>query len=274
MIGLKRKKFEELKFGDDYIFSKVMRNEDICKSVLEKILGLEIKKIEYIEVQKEFETLPGAKGIRLDVYVNDENNTIYNIEMQTENEDNIPKRSRYYQGVMDICNLDKGHSYDIMKKSFVIFICKFDLFQKQRYIYTFKNYCEEEKELELGDDTVKIFLNTKGTKGNVSPELIQLLKYIDSNIPEGKLACDIEKEVRRIKNNKAWRAEYMKYECDLAFQRRAGREEGKAEGRAEGMRAVIHIMKGSGESDEHIIEALIKQFHINREEAEIMLNQS
>ena len=52
--------------------------------------------------------------------------------MQTTKKDNLPKRMRYYQGMIDLNILEKGESYKALKKSFVIFICTFDLFGQGR----------------------------------------------------------------------------------------------------------------------------------------------
>lgn len=52
--------------------------------------------------QKVVDLLLESKGIRLDIYVNDENGTIYNVEMQKGNNKNLAKRSRYYQGNIDL----------------------------------------------------------------------------------------------------------------------------------------------------------------------------
>ena len=82
--------------------------------------------------------------------------------------DNLPKRMRYYQGMIDLNILEKGENYKNLKKSFVIFICTFDLFGLGRHVYTFENRCIEDLELPLGDDTTKIILNTKGTLDDVS----------------------------------------------------------------------------------------------------------
>ena len=49
---------------------------------------------------------PECKGVRLDVYANDENNTRYDIEMQVA-EQELGKRTRYYHSQMDI--LESGH---------------------------------------------------------------------------------------------------------------------------------------------------------------------
>ena len=49
-----------------------------------------------------------AHGVRLDVYLNDENGTHYDIEMQTTNQKDIEKRIRYYQSTIDREVLGKG----------------------------------------------------------------------------------------------------------------------------------------------------------------------
>ena len=45
---------------------------------------------------------PDYKGIRLDVYAKDENNTCYNVEMQMTKKPALGRRSRYYQSQMDM----------------------------------------------------------------------------------------------------------------------------------------------------------------------------
>ena len=125
-----------------------------------------------------------AHSVRFDIYV-DDGRTVYNCEMQTTANRNLPKRSRYYQGMIDINLLSKSMNYSKLKKSFVIFICTFDPFDRDAYVYTFQNTCKEYPEMELGDDTYKIFFNTNGKNGNVSSELKELLEYIQtSEVPE------------------------------------------------------------------------------------------
>ncbi len=97
-----QKKYKELKFTDDFMFGKVLvNNPEICRKLLELLLQIKIKRILFPEKQKIIEILADGKGIRLDVYVDDENGTIYNIEMQTTLRRDLPKRSRYYQGMIE-----------------------------------------------------------------------------------------------------------------------------------------------------------------------------
>lgn len=42
------KPWEELKFTDDYMFCKIMRDKKICKEFVETILNIKIKNINYI----------------------------------------------------------------------------------------------------------------------------------------------------------------------------------------------------------------------------------
>ena len=51
----------------------------------------------------------------------------YRCLMQTTNKYNLVKRMRYYHSAIDVDSLLRGNPYDQLKKSYVIFICNFDL---------------------------------------------------------------------------------------------------------------------------------------------------
>ena len=178
------KTYEELELKDDFMFSVIMRDPRYVKPFLETILRIKIAKIEYPEVQKNIDIAAGAKGIRLDVYVEDEKHTVFNLEMQTTTARNLPKRMRYYQGMIDLNILEKGDDYNHLKKSYVIFICTFDPFDEGLYRYTFEERCLETVK-PLGDETRKIFLNNKGTNdAEVPKELVHFLKYMENSSDE------------------------------------------------------------------------------------------
>lgn len=69
---------DKLTISNDFIFSKVMKDEYICKSFIEKILNIKVGKIEYIKEEKTIDLNFSSKGIRLDVYLEDDNK-IFNI---------------------------------------------------------------------------------------------------------------------------------------------------------------------------------------------------
>ena len=113
-------KFANLTIQSDFIFKKVMSRKRICKHLLEELLQIEIADINYLEAEKTLEPEYTSRGIHLDIIVADDKNTHYNLEMQVKNNKNpdtdtyvLPKRSRYYQALLDIDLLQKGQPYDL-----------------------------------------------------------------------------------------------------------------------------------------------------------------
>ena len=232
------KKYEELDITDPFIFAKVMSEKELCKPLLENILNIKIRDIVYVDYEETIQMTAKSKGIRLDIYVEDDNNTVFNIEMQTTTYKELPKRSRYYQGIIDLNMIEKGESYDILKESYVIFICTFDFFEKGRSVYEFENVCLEDSEIKLNDGTHKIFLNTKGDKSDINKELKSLLEYFDGSEPESELTRRIDRKVIAARKNERWRREYMSLQMEMNLKYReglkAGEEKGRALGQSEG----------------------------------------
>ena len=209
-IEEKQTKWEELSISNDFLFGKVMQNPKLCKELLQRILpDLKIDRIEYPELQKSISMDMDARSVRLDVYVKDEKEVVYDIEMQVSDTKELPKRSRYYQSMLDLQLIDKGQLYDELKRSYVIFICPFDLYGKGRHIYTFENICKEDGSISMGDEAVKIFLNAKGTLDDVSDELKAFLDYVAGKKPKDAYVERLEEAVKEAKKNREWRHEYM-----------------------------------------------------------------
>lgn len=232
------KKYEELDITDPFIFAKVMSEKELCKPLLENILNIKIRDIVYVDYEETIQMTAKSKGIRLDIYVEDDDNTVFNLEMQTTTYKELPKRSRYYQGIIDLNMIEKGESYDILKESYVIFICTFDFFEKGRSVYEFENVCLEDSEIKLNDGTHKIFLNTKGDKSDINEELKSLLEYFDGSEPESELTRKIDRKVIAARKNERWRREYMSLQMEMNLKYReglkAGEEKGRALGQSEG----------------------------------------
>lgn len=208
------KSYEELTIADDFMFFKVMSDGELCKELLETILGIRISKLVYHEMQAVLKDSYDGKGIRLDVYAADEKNTVYNVEMQAMNDDNLPRRSRYYQSCIDMDLLDKGIRYKKLNNSIVIFICTFDLFKKGYAKYTFNTRCNEDKEIVLEDGITKVFINSTASIDGVDAGLGSLIKYINTGVASDGYTIKIDKAVVSSRKHKSWRNEYMKYQAD------------------------------------------------------------
>lgn len=267
------KPYEELELKDDFMFGLIMHDPKYVKPFLEMILKIKIRKVVYPQSQKSIDLSANAKAIRLDVYVEDDQNTVFNLEMQTSDNRNLPKRMRYYQGVIDLNILQKGQDYTKLKKSYVIFICTFDPFGEGRHIYTFCNTCQENTALTLDDDAVKIILSTKGTMDDVSPEMKRILDYIDGKGASDKFTEELEEAVRSARQNERWRLDYMTLEYEYRQRYLEGKEEGRAEGReegrAEGRERTIQKLHERGES----IASIADIVELNEEEVKRVISE-
>ena len=237
------KRWEDLTITDDFMFCKVMSDPDICKELLEILLHIKIERLVFQEPQKSFRLTSESKGIRLDVYVKD-SNRIFDIELQTTNERNLELRTRYYQGVMDISELEKGEFFSNMKESYIIFICMFDPFGAEMPIYTVKQTFAENEKLIFDDKTHKIFYNVKAFEKIANDvETKAFLEYLCKHQPTSKFTDTLERAVYRNRNNQNWRKDYMTlaYDLSLAAEKAfengfsAGEERGISIGRNEGI---------------------------------------
>lgn len=231
------KAWEDLWISDDYMFAKVMRDKALCKTMLERLLHIKVKDLEYVEEQKTIDISYDAKSVRLDVYVEDDDR-VFNIEMQTTNQKELAKRSRYYQGMIDLNTIEKGESYRKLKESYVIFICTFDPFGLGRVQYRFENLCLEDNSLHLGDGAKKVFFNTSDYAKSENAELRALLRYIDGKSDNPDKDCfvqELDDRMERVRENKEWRTEYMTLLMREQEIREEAEERGVKKGRAEGI---------------------------------------
>ena len=269
------KKWEDLTITDDFMFCKVMSDPDICKELLEILLHIKIERLEFQEPQKSFKLTSESRGIRLDVYVKD-SNRVFDIELQTTNERNLELRTRYYQGVMDISELEKGEFFSNMKESYIIFICMFDPFGADMPIYTVKQTFTENEKLIFDDKTHKIFYNVNAfEKLSNDVETKAFLEYLCKHQSTTKFTQSLETAVYRNKNNQNWRQNYMTLAYDMhmvakeaakeAFENgfSAGEERGRNEGISIGLSQGAHqkaIETAKSMKQENMSVSLIAHF--------------
>ena len=218
-----KKNYEELDFTDDFMFCKVLQNnENLCKELIELITGKKISRISFPEKQKTIEMTADNKGIRLDIYVEDDEYSVYDVEMQMTRKTNLPKRSRYYQGLIDLNLIERGEDYRKLRKSYIIFIMMDDFFDKGLHLYTFSNLCKQMPELALNDEAEKIFLCANGIADDVSEDMKEFLDFLKERSTKNKFTKELADAVDQVRRNEDWRLEYMtRYVRDMDI-----REEG------------------------------------------------
>lgn len=247
-----QKKFQELHLKDAFLFGAVMEDAEICRLTLQVLLSRRVDKVT-VHVEHTLLYHSDSRGIRLDVYAVDESGTNYNVEMQNRNYGNLPWRSRYHQAGMDMTSFPQGTDFRELKPNYVIFICTFDPFGEGLYRYTFENRCRE-RDIPLGDEAVRIFLNTKGKNDSEVPmELVHFLRYVEESTPECARSLQdatvdrLQAKIADLKRSRSWEGRYMTIEewveeelaegMQIARSEglRKGREEGRQEGLQEGL---------------------------------------
>lgn len=233
----KLKTYDELTFSDDFMFCKVLQNNPgLCRELTELILGREIGSIVQMEKQHPIEITANGHGVRFDIYMKDDKNTLYDIEMQNVTLPELPKRARYYHSMMDLESLERGVSYRNLPGSCVIFICMENPFARVGlHKYTFRNSCEEHRELRLEDMSESIFLSATGNADDVSDEMKSFLRYLTEHTAENDFTRRLENAVQKAKERRDWSVEYMNLYEIKELEREEGRRQGKEEGLKEGI---------------------------------------
>ena len=231
-----QKKWEKLTFTDNFIFSHVMHDENICRQVVELILGVRIGKIHYLSAQDEHKTDPDSMRIIMDVFLRDENRII-TVEMQTGHKRELPRRSRYYQSVADVSTTPTSSRYPNLPDNILIFICTFDPFDRNFPRYTFQYTCQEAgHQLKLEDGSLRIFLNTATEDlSNLDQKLQAFYHYIQKGVVESELTQNICHKITSLKNDSIVRRFYMTWSITMADMRQEGYEEGISIGLERGL---------------------------------------
>lgn len=232
------KSYEELEFTDNFMFVKIMSTHlDLCAELIGLILQKKISHLEPVTYENTFQPTYESRGIRLDVYVEDDEHSRYDVEMQVEPDINLAKRSRYYHSAMDMEMLLKGKDYSELKQSFVIFICKNEIPGRfDRPVSTFQKLCVEAPEEELDDGTCTVFVNAECKAGDISGEMREFLEFIRTGsagrLPDS-LSGKLHRAVEEAKRSGKWSVEYMRWEDELKHREFLARKEGREQGREE-----------------------------------------
>ena len=233
---------KDLNLTSQFLFNEVIGDAQTHRDVLEIIFGKEIPILDENQTEKEFHISPLAHSVRMDVFAMDEEQTVYNTEMQDKRKNDLEKRSRYYQALLDTGLLEPGApNYNLLNQSYIIFIMTFDLFGFEKYCYTFEPRCKEVPEYVLKDGATRIFLNTKGENADeVSKELVEFLYYVENTTDKVAEASESER-IKRIHNRvckvRVSEEAGMRYLRELEeknYERQEGREEGIEIGLAQG----------------------------------------
>ncbi|WP_267202236.1 Rpn family recombination-promoting nuclease/putative transposase [Limosilactobacillus kribbianus] len=219
-------KWNQLTIADDRMFSMVMEDEQICLELLRRIFPkLPIRQVKRVAIQKQVNTPLDARTIRFDVYVRDDRQRTYVIEMRVANRHNLPYWLRYYQSQMDQELLHPGEGDEKLRErsTYVIFFCDFDYYKRGLPEYDFEWRCLQDLELPAGTRQLLIVFNARAKDFRNKIGIEGFLRLMHNQVTPGdQLVERISQKMMRIKQDPERRRNFMKYELDLIDARSEG----------------------------------------------------
>lgn len=253
--------WKNLTITNDIMFGMVMENQKICLELIQRSLPeLNIKSISKVIPQRQISGPISSRTIRVDIFVRDDQQRTFAIEIQVANRHNLPFRLRYYQQQIDFDILNVGDSYEKLSDypTYVIMFCDFDYFGFGWSKYEFENRCLDNPELKLDDRRRIVIFNAKATKFHGNMRLKGFLQLMENVVEEkDQLVRDIQAEMKRIREDPIRRHGFMKYELDLMDARSEGHKEGQVEG-------AIQTLQRLGYSQGQIITEVGKIYGISK----------
>lgn len=163
MVTLKedtRKSIAELTLMDDIFMNKVFDN-DIGRTALLLRIILKNDKIKVIKAttQQKLKNLLGH-DLLLDILAQNENGTLFNVEIQNQSSGAAARRARYHLSLLDAHSLPKGELYQKLPDNYVIFITQYDVLKGGLPIYHISRKIEENN-AAFADGSHIIYVNNK-----------------------------------------------------------------------------------------------------------------
>ncbi len=256
---------EEMEFNlsDFALFLSVMKNREAHQNVLSIIMNEADLELTKVHVEEVVLNRVGKRAIRLDAWAADRKNRYFATEMQNDTKkDDVSRRARFYQGVLDTPLLKSGKEtrYKYLPSTVVTFITQEDIFGHNRARYTFTEQCEEVSGLHLEDGTTKIFLNMASKNGD--PTLVSLLQYMKKTrldnpeiVVKDERILKLDEIVTEVKQSEEWEAVKMSILS-------VGIERGREEGRHSMLKELTAKKLAKGKTAETIAEELEEELSV------------
>lgn len=242
---------QKLNLTDDVFFAEVMRNAAACEYLMSMIISKEIK-IKRLKdkpqnfVQYAIRNIEGH-SVCLDVYAEDANGKICNIEMQKTNKDDIVRRLRMNGSLMDCRILERGTMYSELPETYLLCITGYCPFDTKEVKHEIKSFVNGDPDHPYDNGIHIIYVNTVYSDES---ELSKLMAYLKDSRPDVHDFGALSDIVTKIKKPVKGEGEYIMSEefiktvesiytrtcADVREADRAkGREEGIQVGREEGI---------------------------------------
>ena len=144
---------------DDDFMNKVFEDKACAEFLLQIILQRNDLRVQYAHGQHDIKNLQG-RSVRLDILAVDEENHVYNIEVQRNDKGAGVKRARYNSSLIDANVTEPGDEYEKLNETYVIFITENDVLGGGHPIYHIDRAIKETGTL-FGDESHIIYVSSR-----------------------------------------------------------------------------------------------------------------
>ena len=262
-----KKTLENMNVLDDFLMSQLAADaeygEAFCRRLLSSLLSRKIGKLK-VNAQKVFPgLLPSLRGIRLDVEVEETEETegsapavmnLYDIEPHLRNDMDLPRHNRFYQARIDGKGLQSGEKdFTRLPNLYVLTVTDFDPFGEDQMVYTVHNMCEEVPGLAYEDGLRYYYFYTDGQKGG-NEELRTVLRYMKDSRAENAVDAatrELHGYVEKVKIRPEVRVTYMRLDEIIYYERK---DAAKEAAKAVQIRSILDLLEDLGEIPSSVLE--------------------
>ena len=193
-----------IEFTNHLMFNAVLtENEDLCARLIGEVLGRHVEDVEYLDDEETIHPTLDGRGARLDVLALIDGEYV-DIEMQVGLEPQIARRCRFYHSAIATRYTPKGHGYEAVPQSYVIFICLADPLGAGLPRYELATLCRNDASVCVDDGATTILLNASAWEREANPEVAGMLNYALTGSYNGGLAEDIARAVESKNLDRRW----------------------------------------------------------------------
>ncbi len=129
---------------DEFMTVVFDRNIEATELILNVIFGKDDLKVIEVVAQREYKNpVIGGRSIRLDIYAEDSDGKVYDIEVQNEDAGANVHRARFHSSMLDTKMLKEKQKFKEIHDSYVIFITKNDYMKMGLAIYHVERMVQE-----------------------------------------------------------------------------------------------------------------------------------
>ena len=232
---------------DDVFTAVVFKDEGACRHLVRELMQNPTLRLIAVRTQDDIPQLI-SKSPRLDIVTEDEDGTLYEIEVQRLEEPAPARRGRFYTSVMDSELLRKGVDYDKLPEVYLFYISEKDIWCNGHTVYHVQQSLSfGEKQIPYENGLHTIYVNAEIDDGSNIAKLMQYLKTAKAGDTSQGALSQYVNYLKSPKGGRKVMGEFEKY----------FREEGLKEG----------LKKGIEEGRLNSVKALMKNAKVSAQEA-------